>query len=73
MEVASIFKSWRCFLTKIYATGGCKDTMLGYLSSTYESLGKSPPPFICVQLRLAAEIDEMRTTIAALTAEVDAL
>lgn len=42
----------------------------------YGSLEKSPLPFscsICVQLRQAAEIDEMKSTIAALTAEVNEL
>ena len=48
----------------------------GVSIKNYGSLGKSPLPFscsICVQLKQAAEIDEMKSTIAALTAEVNEL
>ena len=42
----------------------------------YGSLGDSPLPFncsVCIQLKQAAVIDEMKSAIAALTAEVSEL
>lgn len=57
--------------------GSCNKWMhrycAGVSASHYESLVKSPLPFncsLCVQQKQAAMIDEMKSTIAALTAEV---
>ena len=54
------------------ATSECISTVLAS-TSYYESLEKSPLPFncsLCVHQKQAAMIEEMKSTITALTAEV---